>query len=222
MNQLLRLGKHAEAIASLEKQLARERKILGEVHDAVALSLRWLAYIHENREDFRAARKAHEEIVTVRIKLHGEEHWRAREARLQREDVDRLERMGPDARTRVRQANALSAEIARLRAAGKPHEALLRARKVLAVRQELWGEDHPQYAVSLNNLAAAHRELGEFREARDLCKRALAILQRALGEAHPTCVTTLYELAQVYANLRESGKARVLFEQALTLNKSGL
>src|SRR5262245_10618952 len=45
-------GKFTEMVAVVEKLLAIEREIFGEVHEEVAVSLDWLGRIHESRKDF--------------------------------------------------------------------------------------------------------------------------------------------------------------------------
>ena len=47
------------------------------------------------------------------------------------------------------------------------------------------GEDHPEFAVGLNNLAQLYRSTNRREEARPLMKRALEILVRRLGKEHP-------------------------------------
>src|SRR5437867_3327547 len=56
-------GKLPEAIAAAEKMLAIEREVFGNFHEDVAGSLEQLAEMHEQREDFAAARKARQEVL---------------------------------------------------------------------------------------------------------------------------------------------------------------
>ena len=49
----------------------------------------------------------------------------------------------------------MNQRVVELFAQGKYREALELAQKALAIRQQLLGEEHPDYAASLNNLAAA-------------------------------------------------------------------
>jgi tetratricopeptide (TPR) repeat protein len=52
--------------------------------------------------------------------------------------------------------------------------------QALAMRQRLYGGDHPQIARSLNNLATVLHDLGEVARARELHEQALAMRQRLL------------------------------------------
>ena len=88
-------GQLAEAITAAEKMLAIEREVLGAEHQEVAASLEWLAEVYVEREDFAAARKARQEVLALRVKLHGEKHWQVTDARLALADVERLAALSP-------------------------------------------------------------------------------------------------------------------------------
>ena len=53
------------------------------------------------------------------------------------------------------------------------------------IRKELLGEDHPDFAKSLNNLAGLYQAMGDFARAEPLYRQALEIRRKALGEDHP-------------------------------------
>eukprot|EP00959_Pyramimonas_sp_CCMP1952_P448664 9394841-Pyramimonas_sp.AAC.1 len=78
---------------------------------------------------------------------------------------------------------------------GKYDDALPLFERSLAIYEKVHhGEDHPNVADSLNNLAALYYNTERYREARPLFERALAIRQKVLGEEHPHTKTTLYWL----------------------------
>jgi tetratricopeptide (TPR) repeat protein len=52
--------------------------------------------------------------------------------------------------------------------------------------EEVLGEEHPDMALSLNNLAALYDNQGRYAEAEPLYQRALAIVEKVLGEEHPS------------------------------------
>ena len=47
------------------------------------------------------------------------------------------------------------------------------------------GENHPDYATSLNNLAVLYQARGDYAKAEPLHRQALEIRKRVLGENHP-------------------------------------
>ena len=60
------------------------------------------------------------------------------------------------------------------------------------------GEDHPDYADSLNNLAGLYQAMGDHAAALPLYRQALEIRRTALGENHPDYAKSLNNLAELY------------------------
>ncbi len=58
--------------------------------------------------------------------------------------------------------------------------------QALAVRKEVLGEKHADYAQTLNNLAELYRKRGELKKAEPLVK-ALAVRKTARGETSRLC-----------------------------------
>jgi tetratricopeptide (TPR) repeat protein len=54
--------------------------------------------------------------------------------------------------------------------------------------QRLLGDNHPDVATSLNNLALLYDSQGRYEEAEPLFLQALAIAEQTLGENHTTTV----------------------------------
>ena len=51
------------------------------------------------------------------------------------------------------------------------------------------GPNHPDVAMTLNNLAVLFKEQGKFNQAEPLFRRALAIFESCLDPDHPKVVT---------------------------------
>jgi CHAT domain-containing protein len=215
-------GQLAEAVTAWQKKLAIEREVYGGAHEQVARSLAELARLHESREDFPAARKARQEVLALRTKLHGDKDWRVTDARLDLEDVDRLSKLTAEGRRRLRQATALNSQAFSLWQRVRAREALSLARQALAIRRELLGEDHPDYARSLNNLAMLYRAMGDYRQALPLYEQARGLHKRRLGEDHPAYAASLNNLALLYRAMGEYRQALPLYEQARDLHKRRL
>ena len=101
-------GKTAEAIAAAEAMLAIERRVAGNDHPVVAQSLGWLAELHVEHEDFAAAKKARQEALAILRKRYGEGHWKAIDARLALDDVERQSKMDRDQWHRLAEATRLN------------------------------------------------------------------------------------------------------------------
>ena len=81
------------------------------------------------------------------------------------------------------------------------------------VRQVL-GEQHPNYAASLNNLAVLYQDMGNYAAAEPLLRQALDIRRQALGEQHPDYATSLNNLAVLYDAMGNYAGSEPLYRQA--------
>ena len=68
----------------------------------------------------------------------------------------------------------------------------------LAIREKALGSDHPDVAVSLDNLAGLYQAQGRYAEAEPLYKRSLAINEEALGPDHHNTALSMNYLAWLY------------------------
>ena len=81
-----------------------------------------------------------------------------------------------------------------------------------SARQAL-GENHPDVADSLNNLAGVYNAQGKYAEAEGLYQRALAIHEAKLGENHPNVASILNNLAILLWRSRQQRKGAAVFPQ---------
>jgi amino acid adenylation domain-containing protein len=80
---------------------------------------------------------------------------------------------------------------------GDAAQALLR--RALAIRRELFGDEHPEVALTLHNLGVALAGLGRDREAIGMLRRAEAVMGSCLPPGHPRHVATQLVLAELLA-----------------------
>ena len=222
VKKLQAAGKLDAAVAAAENMLAIERDVFGSVHNEVVNSLMILGTLHERREDFAAARKVRAEALAAREKVHGKDHWKTTDARLALTQTELLGKLTPEQRQRLRQSFQDNERVVSLYREGKFREAVRLAESSAAVRKELLGEAHPDYAMSLNNLALIYHAQGDYARAEPLCRQALEIQRKALGEAHPDYATSLNNLAGLYRAQGDYAKAEPLFRQAPEIYKKAL
>ena len=91
--------------------------------------------------------------------------------------------------------------------------------KVLAIREQHFGEHHPEVAYTLNNLAVTHMRLGDHRTQKELLDRALKIFQNYWREEHVVMASTLMNLGIAYRHLGEYEKAKDVLERALKIQE---
>ncbi|NEO59470.1 MAG: tetratricopeptide repeat protein, partial [Moorea sp. SIO4G2] len=92
-------------------------------------------------------------------------------------------------------------------------------KQCLEASQNRLGENHPDVATSLNNLAGLYKDQGRYSEAEPLYQQALKLRKQLLGENHPDVATSLNNLAGLYDNQGRYSEAEPLYQQALDLWK---
>ena len=86
----------------------------------------------------------------------------------------------------------------------------------------LWGPDHPEVALSLNNLAALYDDEGKYSEAEPLYKRSLAIREKVFGPDHPDVANSLNNLAFLYQHQGNDAEAELLYKRSLAIREKTL
>ncbi|WP_442947006.1 tetratricopeptide repeat protein [Nostoc sp. UHCC 0870] len=89
----------------------------------------------------------------------------------------------------------------------------------LSTVQNRLGDNHPDVATSLNNLAALYESQGKYDQAESLYLEALELRQRLLGDNHPDVASSLNNLALLYYSQGKYDQAEPLYLQALELYK---
>jgi len=94
--------------------------------------------------------------------------------------------------------------------------------QTLDIVKKALGEEHPNYASTLNNLAGLYKATGEYAKAEPLYLHARDIRRKALGEKHPDYAINLSDLAELYGLMGEYTKAEKLLLQARDIRKNAL
>ena len=81
------------------------------------------------------------------------------------------------------------------------------------------GQDHPDYATRLNNLAGVLEDQGNYEEAEALYRQALEIGEKTIGKDHPDYATDLNNLAGVLEDQGNYEEAEALCRQALEISR---
>jgi tetratricopeptide (TPR) repeat protein len=92
----------------------------------------------------------------------------------------------------------------------------------LSVSEDRFGSNHPDTAISLNNLALLYELMGRYSEAEPLYLRSLAIYEQQLGAAHPSTASSLNNLAELYNSMGRYGEAEPLYVRSLAIREQQL
>jgi CHAT domain-containing protein len=102
---------------------------------------------------------------------------------------------------------------------GEYRAALPLYQEALSLRKEVLGTRHPDYGLSLNNLASLHQGWGENKAALPLYQEALKLSKEVLGSRHPHYAISLNNLAALHLAMGDHQAALPLYQEALSLRK---
>lgn len=130
-----------------------------------------------------------------------------------------VESASPAAVERIQQLNR---EVFSLYRDGDYERALARALEASELALRTLGEEHPEHAASIENLAAIYKGMGRYDEAEPLLLRVLEIRKKCSGEDSPDYVTSLNNLAVFYAARGRYADAEPLYRRSMEIVRHGL
>jgi CHAT domain-containing protein/Tfp pilus assembly protein PilF len=222
VNRLMRDGKNAEALPLVKKALVIERDIFGNDDPLVASSLRMVAKLASELDDFPAARQAAQEAVAIETKRRGDKHWKTIDTRRLLADVEQASRLKPEERRQLWQTKAQLKEAAELTRQQKLDEALALTQKIADVRRGLQGEKHPDFAKALEQLGKIHHAAHRRADAEKAFEQAIGVTKEAVGEDHPDYAAALHALGRFYAETDAPDKALPLVHKAAEIFQKAL
>ncbi|NES40394.1 MAG: tetratricopeptide repeat protein [Moorea sp. SIO2C4] len=92
-------------------------------------------------------------------------------------------------------------------------------KQCLEITRTRLGQDHPDVATSLNNLAGLYYSMGRYDQAEPLYQQALKIRKQLLGEEHVDVADSLNNLGLLYKSMARYDQAEPLYQQALEMKK---
>ena len=129
----------------------------------------------------------------------------------------------PVSESEYQSANTLNRRAVRLHSNGQYAEAEPILKRVLAIREQALGLEHPDTATSLNNLAMLYEKQGRYKEAVPILEQALGICERVLGVDHPDTIISVNNLAIGYLEPSPLQGCRATFrDSALAVREEAL
>ncbi|NJN21882.1 MAG: tetratricopeptide repeat protein [Leptolyngbya sp. RL_3_1] len=99
---------------------------------------------------------------------------------------------------------------------GRPDEAEPLFQKALILHQKLFGYEHPDVALSLNNLAGVYTSQGRYNEAESLYLKTIAIAHVTLGMEHPNARTAINNFQICLVSAIQAGETSTLSDHPTT------
>ena len=116
----------------------------------------------------------------------------------------------------------LRGQVAEFTEQGRYDAALPLAEQAVGLCEQLYGKNHPDYAVALSWMAHVLSGMGDYVKAEPLYRQALGICKKSFGEQHPDYATSLNNLATLYTKMGEYDKSEPLYRQVLEIRKKSL
>ncbi|KKP03630.1 phosphorylase superfamily protein [Trichoderma harzianum] len=91
--------------------------------------------------------------------------------------------------------------------------------RVVAVREEVLGEEHEETIRSQEVLAKVYRELGKYKEAILILERVVAVRKKTLGEEHQETIGSQHALAKAYRLDGRFNEAKLMLEHVVALRE---
>ncbi|HKQ05103.1 MAG TPA: FxSxx-COOH system tetratricopeptide repeat protein [Blastocatellia bacterium] len=91
--------------------------------------------------------------------------------------------------------------------------------KALEIRQELFGNKHPDTATSFNNVGITYDNLGDYKRALEFEQKALEIRQELSSDKHPDTATSFDNVGSIYGYLGDPKRALELKQKALEIRQ---
>jgi CHAT domain-containing protein/tetratricopeptide (TPR) repeat protein len=105
---------------------------------------------------------------------------------------------------------------------GRYQESLVLATQLRDLVRQHLGQDHPDYARSLNNLAVSYLAVGDHAAALPLLRQAVEIERTARGENHPDYARSLFNLAESYSRMGDYAAALSAERQGVDIIRASL
>ena len=105
-------------------------------------------------------------------------------------------------------------------ARAQPQAARDLLQRALAIKEAVYGAEHPEVARALGNLGNAREQLGEFQAAGAIQERALAISEAVYGPEHPEVARALGNLGNVQRKSGDPAAARLSLQRALAIEEA--
>ena len=160
-----------------------------------------------------------ETLVELRRKTHGHDWWETVDAVHLAATIKRVAALPVEAQAELAKVDSAESQVEDCFLYGRYDEALRLVRWQLATRRRLLGHEHPEVAVTLNNLAVMLEQRAEYDGALTLSWESLVSHRRFLGNEHPEVAQSLNELAVVLFRKGDYGAAGLLYREALSVRR---
>jgi tetratricopeptide (TPR) repeat protein len=195
-----------------------QRRLQGEDAKA-AIELEFKIGDQEAANDYPGAIRSAEELLALRKRVQGVEHWESVDATWMLDEKRKVAALSPERRANWRKAVNGMIEAQQLMEKAEDLRAQPLFQEYCRRCEQFFGPRHTLTAHSYNELAANLQRLGRHADAQPLFLKALALRRELLGEKHPRTAWSYKNLASNLGDLGKYAEAQQLFQKALDLHR---
>ncbi len=218
-------GKLDQAEALYRDALGIQQRVLGEKDNLTVATFMSLMAIYRKKAigqaeaaDYTAARQVQIESIRLLAQRYGERNWRVSDARWALRDLERRQRLTPEARAQLKKAEELDAVRLRFFEQERFRESLVAAREELEIRKRVMGEEHPDTAACLDRVGVLYYRLVDYAKAEPFSRQALELRRKILGDAHPATASSTNNFAVLCRAKGDDSQAEPLYMRALDID----
>jgi CHAT domain-containing protein/tetratricopeptide (TPR) repeat protein len=194
--QLVKAGRHNEALAIGQRYLEAAQARYGEQDVEYARATSWLGHVYMSLNRYAEAEPLYARTVAILEK--------------------RLGSNDPNVGATLNDLAGLYRELGRFEESHALYE------RVLAIGERTFGAQHQNVGAVLNNIAQLYESEGRYREAETYFKRALAIGEKALGSDNLDFANGMISLGALYREQGRYAEAEALYQQVLVIREKKL
>ncbi len=198
-----------------------KRLLQGENARKAARLTRWMEELWAAGKFAEAVAPA-EEVLALRQRVQGEDHWEAATAAEVLRALRRGASLPADKQASLVEATGLTMKARAEFDRGRYTEAEPLFRKALAGYEEALGAKHSFTASALSRLGGNLGAQGRPKEAERLYRQALAVYEEVLGPRHPNTAKSYGNLASILDTQGRYKEAEPLHRKALAINEEVL
>jgi tetratricopeptide (TPR) repeat protein len=169
----------------------------------------------EAADKYAEAISLQEELLALRTKLQGANHWEAVNEKWAVTALKKVAALQEESRAAWRKSNHDTAATQNLLQRGQYAKVLPVWHEHLKWCRLVLGEDHPLTAECYNNIAIALDGQGKYSEGEPLLEKALEIHRKLLGEEHPATAASYTNVAYNLNAQRKYVEAGLLYRKGL-------
>jgi CHAT domain-containing protein/tetratricopeptide (TPR) repeat protein len=171
----------------------------------------------ERKGEFAEAAAAARDVLAIRLRAQGEDHWQTVDARVKAAAWARVGALPRQSQSDLAVAIRQTDEADQLGEKGRHAEAERLHRTALATLRRTLGEEHPYTAVGSNRLAQDLCDQARYAEVDSILQESLVLFRRTLGEDHPLIASTFNDLGMNLDYQAKHAEARTPLRKALEI-----